>query len=149
MVTAYEKDAYRFSLRYINSSTGNKDGPTYIVYLKVNVAGIQMIQTENYWLQVFWISHRYAVVLITILASIVSLVLLVVELCLAWKTEWKLGNFDKIPLDALLALFAYGCYYFIIHQNYLSLYQGQFSTLIVRWIYMIVALSLFIFYASN
>ncbi|MBR3507252.1 MAG: HAMP domain-containing histidine kinase [Lachnospiraceae bacterium] len=149
MTTADEKDAYRFSLRYINSSTGSKDGPNYIIYLKVDMGGIQMIQTENYWLQVFWISHRYAVVLITIFAGILALVLFVVELCLAWRTEWKLGNFDKIPLDALLALSAYGCYYFIFQKDYLSLYQGQFSTLIVRWFYAIVVALLLIFYVVH
>ena len=149
MTTADEKDAYRFSLRYVNSSTGNKDGPTYIVYLKVNLGGIQMIQTENYWLQIFWITHRYAVEVIMILASIATLVLLIAELCLVWKTKWSLGGLDKIPLDALLVLAAYGFYYCIFDRKYLSLYQGQFSTLIVRWICALSAALLLIFYVGH
>ena len=149
MSTAEEKDAYRFSLRYVNSSTGNKDGPNYIVYLKVNLDDIQMIQTENYWLQIFWITHRYAVVIIAILAGIASLILLVAELCLAWRIEWELGGLDRIPLDVLLALAAFGFYYCIFDQKYLSFYQGQFSTLIIRWIVAMIVSLLLIFYTMH
>ena len=146
MTTAEEKDAYRFTLRYVNSSTGNKDGPNYVVYLKVNLADIQMIHTENYWLQIFWITHRYAIVIIAIMATIISLALLGVETGLAWKAEWRLGGLDKFPLDVLLALSGAGLYYFVFDQKYLSLDTNDFSTLIARWIIATAVLLFLIFY---